>query len=106
MEHTLEFLNPEWHCGDNVTIRLGDKWLKKSFVGQVVNVKRTGLEEILATGIIDEVRLCPFKDVSLHDLWAEHDPDCRTPNGLVNAMLRAYPDFTLDSWVTVIHFVI
>ncbi len=23
--HTLEFLNPEWHYGENVTVRLGTK---------------------------------------------------------------------------------
>lgn len=29
MNHKLEFLNPIWHYGENVTVRRGDKWFEK-----------------------------------------------------------------------------
>jgi len=106
MEHTLEFLNPTFHRGDNVTIRNGRKWIEKAFSGQIVKVVRTGETEALAQGVVKDIRLIPFKGVTLQDLWEEHDPECRTPDGLTKAMLMAYPDFNLESEVTIIRFTI
>lgn len=105
MKHTLEFLNPKWHYGENVTVRLGHKWVEKAHEGDIVEIVRTGSSEVIATGVITAIRsVLRFSQVNILDLWAEHDPECRTPDGLVKAMLRAYPDFTLDSPVTIIQF--
>jgi hypothetical protein len=106
-EHTLEFLNPQYHFGDNVTVRKGYKWVEKAHEGDVVWIVRTGETNPVAKGIIKEMNSHQtIKDCHLEDLWLEHDPECRTPNGLVVAMLRAYPDFTLNDPVTVIKFTI
>ena len=104
MEHTLEFLNPEWHHGENVTVRLGDKWIKKAFTGQKVVIVKTGEIKPVAEGIITEIRSCFFGSISIGELLKEHDPECRTPRGLAYAMLLAYPEFSLNSLVTVITF--
>jgi len=105
MEHTLQFLNPQWHYGRNVTIRDGSKWYEKACPGDKVLICQTGAEDnILAKGTIEEVRYAPYMEVSLGDLLEEHDRECGTPFGLTHAMLRAYPDFTLADWVTIIRF--
>ena len=102
--HVLEFLNPLYHLGDNVTIRMGDKWYRKASVFDLVNITQTGTSKPLATGVIREMWHIPFKEVTISHLWDEHDPECRNPDGLVKAMLRAYPRFTLEDSVTVIRF--
>ena len=106
MTHKLEFLNPKWHYGANVTVRRGSKWIEKAFTGQQVDIVKTGSREVLAVGITDTIRLTPFKGVTIQDLWEEHDRECGTPFGLTHAMLRAYPEFTLDDTVAVIRFII
>ena len=102
--HRLDFLNPQWHRGMNVTIRKGSKWYLKAEVDDLVNLYQTGKVECVATGCIQSLRYIPFAEVSLRDLWEEHDRECGTAFGLTHAMLRAYPDFTLDDMVTVIRF--
>lgn len=106
MKHTLQFLNPSWHYGPNATVRLGNRWHQKSKAGDEVELVRTGREgEILAVGIIDEVRFCLFRELPLWVLIHEHDRECSTVEGLTWAMLRAYPDFdSLESYVTVVLF--
>lgn len=104
MEHRLDFLNPKWHYGYNVTVRLGDKWLCKTNPGDKVSIYRTGAVAPLASGVIIQAEIMRFGDVRIKDLWIEHDPECRTPDGLIKAMLRAYPEFDLDSHVTVLIF--
>lgn len=107
MKHTLQFLNPIWHRGANVTIRRGSKWFDKAQKGDEVEIVRTGEEPtVIARGIIDVVSYHNFQDVAIQDLWEELDPECRTPDGLVRAMLMAYPDFTLDDKVSVVRFII
>jgi len=105
MNHILEFLNPEWHYGENVTVRLGYKWVEKAYEGDLVEIVRTGQSQAITTGVITEIRsVLRFSQVAIQDLWFEHDPACRVPDGLVKAMLQAYPDFTLESPVTIIRF--
>lgn len=107
MTHTLEFLNPQWHYGENVTVRLGYKWVEKAHEGDIVEIVRTGESQVITTGIITEIRsVLRFTQVNIQDLWYEHDPECRVPDGLVKAMLYAYPDFTLNSPVTIVQFCI
>jgi len=107
VEHILQFLNPQWHYGPNITIRLGDKWHQNALARDTVVVVRTGEEDkFLARGVIESIMYIPFLEVSLSDLLEEHDPECRTPHGLVYAMLCAYPDFKLSDMVTVIRFII
>ena len=106
MNHRLDFLNPTWHYGRNVTIRLGDKWALKAERNDTVSLHQTGYDLPLAVGNIAYIGYKPFKTVTIEDLFGEHDPECRNPDGLVRAMLRAYPNFNLDSWVTVIWFII
>jgi len=102
--HTLEFLNPRWHYGENVTVRLGAQWADKVSVGDYVQIAQTGDVTPIATGKVIDTRLCDFPSITIAELKKEHDPSCRTPDGLVYAMLQAYPDFHLNSTVTVLTF--
>ncbi len=105
-EHSLEFLNPQWHRGMNVTVRKGIKWFEKARRGDKVCIIRTGNSLPENFGIIDEIDYRKFMSVNIRDLAEEHDRECGTPQGLLWAMIRAYPDFNLEDSVTVIRFLI
>ena len=106
MQHDLLFLNPVFHDGLNITVRNGDKWMKVS-VGDQLLIKKTGSEKVIYTGTLVGKAHIPFKLIP--DAWLanEHDPDCRTRDGLLrNGMIPAYPDFTEENYVTVLLFTI
>ena len=105
-EHALDFLNPQYHSGMNITVRKGDKWFKKAREGDKVWITKTGRSCPETYGIIKEIDFRKFEEVTIRDLMEEHDRECNSPAGLILAMLRAYPDFTLDDGVTVIRFYI
>ena len=105
MIHKLLFLNPTWHYGFNATVRLGDKWANTSSVGDTVELVRTGDEEkVLASGTISKIEYLPFEQIPIWVLVTEHDRECSTYQGLAFAMLKAYPEFRLNSSVTVLTF--
>lgn len=104
MIHRLDFLNPQWHRGMNVTVRRGGKWQAKAHIDDILELYQTDGDQPVAYGMIREVRYCPYKEVTLRDLLEEHDRECGTPFGLTHAMLKAYPEFNLEDMVTVIRF--
>lgn len=108
--HRLNFLNPSIRFGTNVTVRLGDKWHTRAEVGDRLLIYKTGDPDgqaPIAEGYVEDIRLCSFKDVTLYDLENLSSMTDKTPQGLAYAMLTAYPyEFTLDSDVTVIEFIV
>lgn len=100
----LLFLNPALREPNKpqVTVRRGTKWLNTD--GQRIVVRETGTETDLATGYIQTTAAFPLNEVPQSLLDDEHDPQCRTPEGLMAAMVRAYPDITPDETVTVVVF--
>ena len=105
MRHKLQFINPQWHYGSNTTVRLGLKWHDKAAVGDIVEIVRTGYESmVLSEGEITCIRAVPFMELPIFTLIEEHDRECSSYQGLIHAMLRAYPEFTLDSYVTLLIF--
>jgi len=90
----------------NVTVRNGNKWLKAN-VGDQLVIKKTGGEQIIYAGTVVGKAYIPFKMIP--DTWLanEHDPDCRTREGLfLHGMKPAYPNFTENNYVTVLLFTI
>jgi hypothetical protein len=104
MKHKLEFLNPTFHKGLNVTVRLGNKWYKNAHVQDEIQICRADSNMPLAEGVIVGLKYVNFKEITIRDLLNEHDPECRTPGGLAFAMMGAYDEFSLDDDVTVIEF--
>jgi hypothetical protein len=45
-----------------------------------------------------------FDTLTAAELRDEHDPACRTPEGLLAVMEQLYPGFQRDEVVTLVHF--
>ena len=89
----LLFENPVFNKGTNVTVRRGIKWSMES----KAIVKDLG-----------EVDLKPvvmrFEDIEVDDIRYEHDPECRTQDGLKKVMQEVYPGFSSKEIVTLVYF--
>jgi len=88
---TLLFNKPQFSAGTNYTVRLGDKWDKKVSVGSVL----TSIDGDYRFHIISKIT-CYFSSIPEDVLKYEHDPSCRTYNGLVEGMADAYPNYVID----------
>ena len=86
----LLFKNPVFQDGVNATVRLGDKWVGRVVPDQVVELWETGKEPMLGYAVIvDRVHL-KICDISEDLLAHEHDPKCRTHQGLIAELERVY----------------
>lgn len=92
----LEFSNPVFHPGTNTTVRRGDKWCREELA--VIHVGN--VDCIVKLRPITH----PFNLLTDHWLRDEHDPSCRTVDGLLTEMQRVYPGFKPTEKVTVINF--
>jgi len=94
---TIHFNNPVFHDGINCTVRRGYKW---------ANLKIG--EEILLNGdrraIIKKLLICRFNEIEKKDILCEHDPKCRTIDGLFDVLSEIYSGFSNNSVVTIIYF--
>lgn len=105
MSKKLLFTNPELQDGVQTTVRLGGKWLGMARPGDVLDVCRTGDEEIvLARVVVRALMLTRFVHIPETVLWIEHDKSCQTMGGLHDAMVRAYGPIHATALVTVIFF--
>lgn len=96
----LEFKNPIFHDGVNITVRHGDKW-------NGVRQARIQLGGGHVSNRVDlHTRLIKFSDLTDSELHFEHDPSCRTVAGLAEELKRVYPEFTEESMVTVVTFLL
>jgi len=93
----IYFNNPVFHDGINCTVRRGYKWADLK-IG----------EEILLNGdrraVVKKLLISRFKEIRKEDILCEHDPECRTIDGLFNALSEIYPGFSNNSIVTIIYF--
>jgi len=97
----LLFENPTFEEGTNVTVRRGDKWAEEE--GTLVSL--CDLEENqVARGIITRTHTLPFEEIPAAWLAVEHDPACRTREGLLAVMQDIYPGFEETDLVTVVLF--
>jgi len=93
----IHFNKPVFHDGTNCTVRYGYKWADLK-IG----------EEILLNGdrraIVKKLLICRFKEIKKEDILCEHDPKCRTIDGLFDVLSEIYPGFSNNSVVTIIYF--
>jgi len=93
----IHFNNPVFHDGINCTVRRGYKWADLK-IG----------EEILLNGdkraIVKKLLICRFNEIKEKDISCEHDPECRTIDGLLSTLSKLYSNFSNNSVVTVIYF--
>lgn len=108
--HTLVLQNPVLKAGKNVTVRLGQKWRDLLLPGDVVQLAEIveGVQTPLLSARITTVLDMPLDwGYLLTFLPDEHDPACRTLEGLHAELERVY-DRALpkNAQVTVIEFVV
>lgn len=105
MQHELLFQNPVFHAGLNVTVRNGDKWMKAN-IGDSLAIKETGKDKVIKVGVVVGKALLPAKFIPESLLQYEHDLSCHNLMGLLTEMKRIYPDFSKNSLVTILFFLI
>ncbi|MNN55224.1 hypothetical protein D3C81_1700860 [compost metagenome] len=94
----LGFANPQFHTGRNTSVRRGDRW---HGVAQA-RIEQDAGRHSGPLPLLTELRR--FNTLTAADLSDEHDPACRTPEGLLAVMQRLYPGFQADEIVTLVHF--
>lgn len=88
----LKFLNPTQHPGLNLTVREGTKWAN---VKPAEMIKMVGTNDGVVVGharVAEAMVLPDVDDIADGLLEFEHDPACRTFEGLKNALAEAYPE--------------
>lgn len=58
------------------------------------------------TATILETKVIPFNSLTTDLLEFEHDPSCRTKEGLYKEMCKVYPNFNENEIVTLVYFVL
>jgi hypothetical protein len=100
---TLLFSNPVFHTGLNVTCRNGFKWAES--LNQVVEVRDTDETTNYGLGYISGVLTLPLNQIPEEILKFEHDPSCRTSEGIITEMRNVYGEgLKEDSPTTVLFF--
>lgn len=96
----IEFSNPVFKNGVNLTVRRGTKWhgVDRAFI-QLSDFIRHG-----TVALATEVKV--FNELTDVDLIDEHDPSCRTVEGLAAEMKRVYPEFEVTDEVTLVKFIL
>ncbi len=94
----LTFVLPVFNRGRNTTVRRGRKW-------HTVAQARLQLGEgSLSPPVELQTELKQFSALTQADLRFEHDPSCRTVDGLLLVLKRIYPGFGAEEEVTLCHF--
>jgi hypothetical protein len=87
----LEFLNPVFNEGLNVTVRNGDKWLHRVKPGDRVLLAKTGETPVMdSQNRVVGVFFCSLDELPSSILRHEHDPACRTKAGLRKCLDETY----------------
>lgn len=92
MGKNLEFLNFTFKDGFNVTVRLGTKWAERVKPGHIINACPSDEESQSFEVLIHAMYVGPIKDIPESWLELEHDPGCRTLDGLLDELKKTYSD--------------
>lgn len=105
-DRNLEFMNPMFRKGINVTVRDGLKWdMKIDMLPKRFEVRQTNNIPILGYATVIGKMVCKAIDIPKKVLELEHDPNCMAHMGLFISMRRAYGDnWNPNGEVTVLFF--
>ena len=95
----LKFKKFRFNHGINLTVRRGIK----QYDGFIRLVDTTTKRKMLNIPVID-VKYKRFSDITNDDIKVEHDPVCRTTNGLLKTMKKFYPTFDELEVCTLVYF--
>jgi hypothetical protein len=104
--YKMEFQNMIFFRGVNLTIRKGPKWYERTKPGDKLYLIPPGGRATNASmvGRVVYIAYLPLGFVPESWLALEHDPDCRTVEGMAAALMLAYGEVKVDDLVTVIFF--
>ena len=109
-EHVMEFLNPVFNKGVNLTVRNGIKWAYKVAPDDILLLKKTGCDEVVARARVFGAYMTEdfTNNPEMPETWLalEHDPECRTIEGLTAAMDRAYGKGNWGEKVVAVFFLV
>lgn len=94
----LDFANATFNDGRNTTVRRGSRW------HGVARARLRLPDGSLSSPVALQTELKRFDALTAQDLRFEHDPRCRTVQGLLAELRRHYPGFDPDDVVTLCHF--
>lgn len=94
----LEFTNHVFKPGFNITVRRGLKWANEKMAQIQLD------ENNVTRPIAVKTRVMKFQDLKKPDLVNEHDPACRTVDGLFKVMQDVYPNFDVREVVTIVEW--
>ena len=98
---TMKFNLMEFRDELNVTVRRGSRWSDAKgpvVIAHAGDFERSRIGEILFT------KMMRFCDLTNSDIIDEHDPKCRTTDGLFGVMCDTYPNFDEREIVTLVFF--
>jgi len=98
----LLFGNPVFHSGINVTCRAGLKWADT--LGQTVDVADVENEVECGEAKIVGVLVTELENIPESVLQLEHDPACRTKEGIEKELRTIYGNLSDDATITVLFF--
>lgn len=96
----LLFANPVFSKGVNTTVRRGDKYA--TLAGDVSLLDTEG--NLVGIGNVTGVTVKPFNELDKRELRINHDPACRTKEGLLAVMQQVYPGFVETETISVVFF--
>jgi len=102
--HKIDFVNPVFHSGLNITVRHGDRWVHLARLGDRLQIDgHDGMIEAPLTGML----YTDLRNIPEGILPLEHDEDARSPAGLKRILDEIYgPTDTGERMVTVLFFTI
>ena len=83
----MEFKRPVFSPGINFTVRLGEEWANLK-VGEVIELEAPAW----CLGLVTHIIRCQLVDIPRFVLEKEHDPNCRTFDGLIATLKEVYPE--------------
>ena len=98
----LLFSNPTFHDGINVTVRSGYKWADA--LGEIVEVSDAEQTQEPEMAHVLGVLTTKLNTIPESILAQEHDPKCKTLEGITEVMKDIYGDIADDAPVTVLFF--
>jgi hypothetical protein len=105
---TLHFISGTFHSGLNITVRRGLEWFRKGLIpGQTITlcVCPPGQDHtVVGQARVAFVMAALIETIPDELMKYEHEPSCRTKEGLLAAMSRVLGEVWADEIVTVIGF--
>lgn len=105
---TLHFLSGTFHPGLNITVRRGLEWLQKGLLpGESITLcvcPRGHDHTVIGRARVAFVMATQIASIPDELMAYEHEPSCRTKEGLLAAMSRVLGEIRSDETVTVIGF--